>query len=231
MEWYEELDFDENPLQTDTKFVGNEDALKEAYYTLFSGNILVLEGAEGMGKTKILKEIIRSFGGQGRIAYVSARTLDRELNIEDIIVKKNGILGKLFKKYPKNMILLLDDVEHLSQRNMERIKYFFDSNHLRAVIITTQNYEKLQFTESFKQRIRKVTALHPLTEFEAVQLFRAKLGETFLSDRIIKVVYQLSSKNTQKFLKNCEQVCKAYITNKNITEDDVKKLLGRGATQ
>ncbi|MSR85920.1 hypothetical protein EXS74_00825 [Candidatus Woesearchaeota archaeon] len=228
MEWYEELDFDENPLKNETKFVGNEEALKEAYYSIISGNVLVIESPEGSGKTKILKEVIRKFGGYGRVAYVSAKALDRELNIEHILIKKNGILGMLFKKDPKNMILLLDDVEYLNAKNIERIKYYYDSNHLRAVIITTRSFEKLNLTESMKQRIRKVISLYPVSEFEAVQIFRDKMGETILSDRIIKVVYQLSNKNIQKFLNNCEQVCKAYVGNKNLTEDDVRKIFERG---
>ena len=230
MEWYEELDFDENPLKkNNARFVGNEEVLKEAYYSIVSGNILVIEGAEGTGKTKLLKEVIRKFGGQGRVAYVSAKAVDKELNIEDILVKKNGILGMVFKRYPKDMILLLDDVEHISPKNIERIKYFFDSNHLRAVLITTRSYENIHLSESIKQRVRKVIAMHPVSEFEAVQIFRDTVGETILSDRIIKVIYQLSNKNTQKFLNNCEQVCKAYVANKNLTEDDVRKLLSRGA--
>ena len=229
MEWYEELDFDDNPLKNETKFIGNEDILKEVYYSIISGNILVIQGDEGSGKSKILKEAIRKFGGYGKVAYVSCKNLQRELNVEDILIKKNGFLGMLFKKYPQNMILLLDDVEHLSAKNMERIKYFFDSNYLKAVIITTRNYERLKLSESITQRIRTCITLHPLSEFEAVQVFRDKLGDSILTDRAIKVAYQLSGKNTQKFLNNCEHVCRAYVTNKNLTEEDVRNLLGRGA--
>lgn len=228
MEWYEELDFDENPLLKETRCVGNDEILKEAYYSIISGNILVLEGEEGSGRTRILKEVIKKFGGYGKVAYVNAKDLAKELNIEDVLRKKNGLLGWLFKRYPKDMILLLDDVEHISSRNMERIKYFFDSNHLRSVIITTKSFEKLRLHESLKQRIRKVIQLHPLSEYEAVQVFRDKLGDKMLGDRAIKVAYQLSSKNIQKFLKNCEHVCKAYVANRNLNEDDVRKLLERG---
>jgi len=228
MEWYEELDFDENPLLVETKYIGNEEILKEAFYSIVSGNILVIEGEEGSGKTKILREIIKTFGGYGKVAYVSCKDLGRDLNIETILVKKNGFLGWLFKVYPKRMILLLDDVEHLSAKNMERIKYFFDSNHLKAVVITTKNFSALKLTESITQRIRKVIPLSSLSEFEAVQVFRSKVGEHILSDRILKVTYQFSHRNIQKFLKNCEVVCKAYIGNKNITEGDVQKLFEKG---
>ena len=86
-----------------------------------------------------MKEVIKKFGGKGDIAFIDCKELDKELNVEKVIINKNGLSGWLFKKYPKNMILLLDNVEFLSNKNMERIKYFYDSNHLRAVIITTKD--------------------------------------------------------------------------------------------
>jgi type II secretory pathway predicted ATPase ExeA len=228
MEWFEELDFDENPLYIETKYHGNEELLNEAFYIIESGNILVIEGEEGSGKTKVLKEVIRKFGGKGEIAFIDCKDLEKELNVEKVIINKNGLLGWLFKKSPKNMILLLDNVEYLSNRNMERIKYFYDSNHLKAVIITTKEADKLKLNESIAQRIRKVAKVKPLTEFEAVQVVRDKLGENLLSDRIIKESYKNSNKNMKKFLENTEKVCKVYVENRNINEEDVRKLFERG---
>jgi len=70
MEWYEELDFDENPFAVDSKYVGNEDLLEEVFYSIVSGNIIIIEGGKGTGKTRVMKAIIRKFGGKGKIAYV-----------------------------------------------------------------------------------------------------------------------------------------------------------------
>lgn len=228
MEWFEELDFDENPLFIETRYHGNEELLNEALYTIESGNILIIEGEEGSGKTKILKEVIKKFGGKGDIAFIDCKELDKELNVEKVIINKNGLSGWLFKKYPKNMILLLDNVEFLSNKNMERIKYFYDSNHLRAVIITTKDSTKLKLNGSIEQRIRKTAKIKPLTEFEAVQVLRNKLGQTILSDRIIKEIYKNSNKNMKKFFDNSEKVCKIYIENRNLNEEDVRKLFERG---
>jgi len=230
MEWYEELDFDENPFTLETKYVGNDDVLEEAFYSVVAGSILIVEGDDGSGKTKLLKEVARRFGGHGKVAFVDAKALERELNIEDIIAKKNGLLGYVFKKYPKGMILLLDNVEHLSQKNLERIKYFFDRNHLRAVVIATKDYTKLNFPESLQQRVWKHIRLKSLTEYEAVQVFRDKVGAEILSDRVIKETYRQSEKNLRRFFVNSERVCKAYLANKNLTEDDVKNMLAREAT-
>lgn len=226
MEWYEELDFDENPLTIETKGVGNEDVLKEAFYSIIAGSILIIEGEHGTGKTKVLKEVIKKFGGEGRVAYINCKEMQRELNVEEVITKKNGALGFLFKKYPKNMVLLLDDVEFLSVKNVERIKYFYDSNHLKSVIITTKNYENLKFNDSFKQRIRHLVKMKSISEFEALQVIRDKLGDNILSDRVIKETYKLSGKNMKKFLENCEIICKMYVQNRNLNEEDVKRVLG-----
>jgi|SRR3989344_859358 len=228
MEWYEELDFDENPLIVETRYVGNREVLEESYYTIVSGNILVIEGTDGTGKTKILKEMIKRFGGHGRVAYVSCKDMEKELNVEDVLAKRNGFLGWLLKKYPRNMVLLLDDVEHLSAKNMERIKYFFDTNHLRAIVITTKDYQTLNLGESVKQRVRKTVQLRPLSEYEAVQVVQDRLGEDVLNDRVIKETYRQSDRNLEKFLSNCELLCKAYVANKNLTEGDVKDVLARG---
>ena len=229
MEWYEELDFDENPLTIESKYIGNELLLDEVFYSIVSGNVLIIEGPKGVGKTRTLKEVIKKFGGEGRVAYINCKNLDKELNVKDVIKKKNGFISRMFKDDPRDMILLLDDVEHLSEKNMERIKYYYDRNFLRAVIISSRNALDLNLNESIKQRIRKVIKMKSLSDYEAVQVVRDKLGEELLNDRIIKETYKHSDKNMKRFLSNCELVCKAYIGNKELKEEDVEKIIVRGA--
>jgi replication-associated recombination protein RarA len=224
MEWYEELDFDENPFIADSKYVGNEDLLEEAFYSIISGSIVIVESEPGMGKTRLMKEVVKKFGGKGKLVYINGRNMDKELNVESIIQKKKGWL----RKNPKNMVLLLDDVEHISEKNMERIKYFFDQNYIRAVILATNKPEELKLSDSLKQRVWKNMKMGSLSDYEAVQVVREKIGDEMLSDRIIKTVYKESGKNMKKFMENCEIMCKAFIDNKDIKEEEVKSIIERG---
>jgi len=224
MEWYEELDFDENPFTTDSKYVGNEDLLEEAFYSIISGSIIIVGSEPGMGKTRLMKEVVKKFGGKGKLVYINGKNLDKELNVESIIKKKKG----LFRKNPKNMILLLDDVEHISEKNMERIKYFFDQNYIRSVILATSKPKELKLSDSLKQRVWKNLKMNCLSDYEAVQVVREKIGEDMLSDRVIKAVYKESEKNMKKFMENCETMCKAFIDNKDIKEEEVKNIIERG---
>jgi len=225
MNWYESLDYDENPLSIETRTVGFENILDEVFYAIMAGNMVFIEGPNGSGKTKILKEAIRKFGGRGKVVYVNCKKLNKELNIELLLKNKYGLLGRLLNKKPRNMVVLLDEVEHLSPENCERIKYFFDQNYIRSVIFASTDFKKAGFTESLAQRVSKVLKVEPLSDYEAVQLVRDKIGDELLSDRVIKEIYHLSNKNIAQFLENCDKVCSQAVTKKDLTEADVRNIL------
>ncbi len=231
MEWYEEMELDDNPFGRETKLVGFDDIVSEMNYAITSGSMMFIEGGKGSGKTKLLKEAIRRFGGYGKVIYVNGRELHTELNVERLLKDRYGVLGRLFNKKPIGMILLLDDVEHISKRNCERIKYYFDQNYLRSIVFASKSYADSGINESVKQRIWKVISLRELTNYEAVQLVRNKLGNDMLNDRAIKEIYKLSNKNPKLFLENCEKVCKVAARNKELTEEDVNTILSEQHTE
>ncbi len=225
MNWYEELDFDENPFERNTRTVGYEDVLDEVFYSIMAGNMLFLQGVEGSGKTQVLREAIRKFGGRKKIIYLNCKELDKELNIEELLKKRYGVLGRILNKKPRNMILLLDEIDCLGSKNSERVKYYYDQNYLQAVVFSGRDHSKVKLNESIKQRINKILTMKPLSDYEAVQLVREKIGFDLLSDRVIKEIYKMSKRNNKKFLQNCEKVCLKAIKKKDLNEDDVKKIL------
>lgn len=226
MEWYEKYDFNENPFENfKKKTIGYEDVLEEVFYAIMAGNMVFLEGEEGSGKTQLLREVIYQFGGQGKIIYVNCKLLDKELNVERLLKDKYGFLGKFLNKKPRNMILLLDNIEHLSKENAERIKYYYDQNYLRTVIFASFKKSKVGLHDSIDQRINKTIKLPKLSEYEAVQMVRERVGDDLLSDRTIKEIYRMSGKNNRNFLKNCEKVCSVVGDNKDLPEKEVKKII------
>ena len=141
MDWYEELDYEENPFKDneDTELIGYEDLIDEVLYRLTSGNMVCVEGKSGAGKTAILKAVTNKFKGTGRVVYMNGQQLDNGLNVESVLKKKVSLMNRMFNKKPKNMILLLDEVQNLSEKNCERIKYYYDSNFIKAVVFTSSD--------------------------------------------------------------------------------------------
>ena len=72
MTWFEELGFDENPFDTDpgvsTKSsVGLDKPMGEVEYCISSGSIVFVEGAEGSGKSVLLKKLDGKIGTRAAV--------------------------------------------------------------------------------------------------------------------------------------------------------------------
>lgn len=231
MEWYEELDFDTNPFERETRLVGFDDLLEEMLYAIVSGNILFIEGEQGSGKTKLLKEAIERFGGHGKVIYVNCKKIHKDLNIEKVLKERYGWFSTaILGNKPRDMILLLDEVEHLSAKNSERIKYYYDQNYIRAVVFAGSNMGDAGLSESLRHRIHKKLIIKNLSDYEAVQLIREKLGNDLLPDRAIKHIYRISGRNIKTFLQNCEKVCKVAGKGKELKEEDVDRIMEDNVT-
>lgn len=232
MEWYEELDYEENPFKDneETELIGYEDIIDEVIYRIASGNIVCVEGKSGEGKTAVLKAIINKFGGQGKIVYLNCQKLSNGLNIEKVLTKKSGLRGRLFNKKPKNMILLMDEVQYLSPKNCERLKYFFDHNFLKSIVFTSSDFKGVGFTQSLRDRISKTIKLRQLTEDEAIDVVNSRLGtDELIPEEVLKEVYSKSKRNMKLFLNNCERLCKhALETNgKKVLPEHMEDVFGK----
>lgn len=213
MEWYEELDFDENPFDTDPrrfhdKLVGLNEVLDDIFYRISAGSMVFIEGKKGYGKTSLFWNVIKKYKGQGRIIYVDCERIDRDLNIENLLINKQGIFGKLFKTKPRNMILLLDNISELSKKNSERVKYFFDQGYIHTVLFTGESFAKANFSASLLDRIgSRVIKLKELDKYQAIALIRNRVPETeIISDDIIETIFKLSGKTPLTLLENCEKL-------------------------
>lgn len=212
MEWYEKFDFEENPFSTDSrenhdKLLDMDENIEEMFYRISSGSMLVIEGQKGSGKTTMLMIAAKKFGGNRNVVYVDCEILEKNLNITHVLQEKYGILGRLFNKKPKNMILLLDNVHYLTKQNTERIKYYFDQNYIKSIIFTTKSYAQVKFSDSLKDRIgKRVIKLPRLTQDMAAEIIMSRIDNNeMLNDQIIKKIFK-TSKDLTELLQNCEQV-------------------------
>ncbi len=236
-EWYEELDFEENPFSTNPSdfvknIVGRDEIIDDLIYRVRAGSLVFLEGEEGSGKSALLRVLIRKFRGKGRVIYVNCEKLEADLNIEDLLVQRNGFIkGMIMKKTPKNMILLLDNVPKLSHKNMERIKYYFDENFLKTVVFTGESFKDVGFSKSLIQRIEgRVITIPPLESYQAVDLVRERIGDIkFISDELIEQIAEATNYNPKRLLKALEEISEYVVSIDEDTVDakHVEQVLGK----
>lgn len=234
-EWYTELGFYANPFtlnpfRGEFKIYGREKEIEELYYRILAANMAFIEGEKGSGKTMLLRSIMDKF--KGKIIYINAAKLKKTLDIEKILNQKYGIRGNLFNIKPKNMILMLDNVEELSILNLERIKYYFDQNHLRSVIFSGRKYNEKDFPDSIKSRIgNRITTLKPIKDKDAIEVILDRLDQndddSIIPTEIIKELYNdYSNKNVGQLLLNAYRVCEEMSDNgdEKVTKEHLKVL-------
>jgi len=230
MEWYEELDMEQDPfIDTETtQLIGYEDIIQEIFYRISAGDMLFIEGREGSGKTALLKRVIARFRGRGKIIYLDGKKLDKSMNIGETLKKSVGFWKRVMGREPSNLILLMDDVEEVTRKNSERIKYHYDQNYVRAVIFTGTNYKTAGFTDSLRERISKVVRLKELTEDEAVEIVKTRIGGTAIPEEIIRDLYKRANKNMKTLMVYCSKVLDYAIREKKektVTKESVSMIL------
>lgn len=210
--WYLKYEFGDNPFELNPikdenrQFIGVEDVEKEMIYRILAGSMIFIEGSKGKGKTAMLKYAIDNFKGHGKVMYVDSDKVNKQINVEELLINANKFRGKVLGKKPKNMILLIDNIESLSKRNWERIKYYYDQDYLKSVVFTGKNFSKVKFPESIKSRIgKRIIRLPNLSNQEIVQIIQERLGDDYedlISDEEIINVYKLSNSDMKKFFVN-----------------------------
>ena len=228
--WYEDLNFIENPFTDtqNTELIGYGDVVEDLLYNLGASNIIVLEGKEGSGKTALLKKAINNFKGHGKVVYLNGDKID-DPNIENVLINKYGFFGRIFNRMPDDMILLMDEVENLDEKNLERIKYFYDQNYIRSIVFTSKDLKKINLSAILKDRVAKTITLKDLGDGEAYRIIKSRLGnkELFSKDDV-SLLFKGSGKNVKKFLENCEAVAKLIVERKleKADEEILKEVLG-----
>lgn len=219
MPWYERFSYESNPFEldpfkSDFTLINHIKLMDDLLYLVASGNIIVLEGDDGSGKTMFLKQIIERLGGKKKICYVDGRRLKKELDIEQLLNNaQTSLLSSVVNKKPKELILLLDNVDTLSARNCEKIKYYFDQNFIKSVVFTATNYSALDISDSLRNRIlNNVVVMPPMNSFEALRIVRERFSDHFfLSDEVILRLFKLSKENIKLTLQNCDAICQFVV--------------------
>ena len=235
-EWYEELDFEENPFSTNPSdyvknLVARDDIIDELIYRVSSGSIVFVEGSAGSGKSSLLRAVIKRFRGRGKVIYINSDKFEKKLDVEELLVQRNGLIkGMFLKQKPSKMILLLDNVSELSYRNMERIKNYFDENFLHSVVFTGEDFAKVGFSDSLKQRLEgRVLKIPEMTTDQIVEMVRLRLDDSkFFPDELVAEIAKKFNNNPKAVLNACEEVSEFVVGADEdvVTEKHIKEVLG-----
>ena len=232
--WYEELGYDDNPLELNPfranfPLVNRTKEAADILYAIDAGNMLVIEGKDGMGKTMLLRHAVTKHRGKGKVIYIDGNAISKRLNIEALLTRRSGFFrGRLLRHKPQGMILLFDNVQQLTKKNCEHLKYFYDQDYLKSVIFTLQDYKGAPFTDSLRDRIGdRIIRLKPLDDQDAAQVIMQRLPKSWLTPEIIADIMEESGKSLSAALQHTAYLMEYTLDTKKekLSRAEARKLL------
>lgn len=233
--WYKQLGFYNNPFSIKPaayhdEVLGTNGIVDQVLDKIRSGSVLFIDGEYGTGKTTILRKIINEFGGKKKIVYYSCNRSENGLDVQRLVKGGRGFFGKLFGSDPKNLILLLDEVQDLNKTDCEDLHKNFEDHTFKSIVLVSKDFKEVSFGNGLKDLIGKnVIKMKKFNSDEAAEFVRKRIGNLkILSDNVIKLLNKKVDGNPRKLLKSCEEVCKYAVENfeDEVNEEIVKKVLG-----
>lgn len=226
--WYEEYDFISNPFtikpqDSSEDFFGQKTLIKKVINHVKKGEVCVVRGKYGTGKTTILKGIIDMYKGKRKVAYYNAYTSERSIDYEDILVQGGSKMSTFFGLKSKGMILLLDEAHNLMKGDFERLANYYLDGYFKSVILVTS---KVDFT--FPSIVKDLVSdrdyeLEKMGEEDAFKMVESRLeGVELLDKKTVKDILKKSD-SPRDFLMRCEDACRSAVErgSEKVEEKDI----------
>ena len=213
MLWYEKFDWTSDPFSTrpNENLVGLDKEKNALLNYIHSGTISVLTGPTGAGKTSLLLWIDKQL--------VKTQFTSIAMNcIEDC--SKGTILRKiksrrkirdriLFREYPKNAILLLDESQNLSKDSAEELKVMWDSKKIHSIALTSIESNLNNLTGSFTDRFRgQMISIPSLSSLDIISLVKLRVGDKNPFDPgALSAIVERSHNIPRRVLELCRAIC------------------------
>jgi len=164
-QWYEKLGFKYYPLdpRSNPNLIGVDDIEDRLIDYILQGNMCLLCGLTGSGKTSMLQKIMKNPSLKNfEFIYISSDGIKKDKDINDLVREKMSILDKILFRKPKNLVILLDECQVASRILTESIKskwneLYNSGDKVIHSVVVSQIPSRLSsnFSGSFMDRLGK----------------------------------------------------------------------------
>ncbi len=131
-------------------FVGEE--AKKLIYLIAAGCMVLITGNKD-ARNAVINEAIKKVRGTWKSLYIDSDKKYR-WDIQKMLFESNGFIGAIFGIMPRERVLFVEDARFLTEKNFKMIRYFYDENNLKAVVIASDDSSITKILpEAIKNRI------------------------------------------------------------------------------
>lgn len=225
--WWKKYGFSKNPLdiRPNEDLVGVDDIIKKVKDSIINGEIFLLYGPIGSGKTSLAFKIKRDLSDRYNVIYINGE-YERDKDLEEII-EKNKYNKFLFFKFENKLpiVLILDEYYNFPEDVSKKLKYLYDNRIVYSIMLIQPSPQIMNATLSFLNRLyRKIEMKFP-PEDEILKLINKKLkGKVNLDERILRNLIRKNNNNVRQIFIELSNLLEGGIDNINKELEEIKNL-------
>jgi len=225
--WWKKYGFSKNPLdiRPNEDLVGVDDIIKKVKDSIINGEIFLLYGPIGSGKTSLAFKIKRDLSDRYNVIYINGE-YERDKDLEEII-EKNKYNKFLFFKFENKLpiVLILDEYYNFPEDVSKKLKYLYDNRIVHSIMLIQPSPQIMNATLSFLNRLyRKIEMKFP-PEDEILKLINKKLkGRVNLDERILRNLIRKNNNNVRQIFIELSNLLEGGIDNINKDLEEIKNL-------
>ena len=202
-------------------------------------NPFFIHGGTGLGKTHLIQAVgnyIKEENSNKKIHYITSE----KFSIDYITSLQNNKINDFKEKYRKYDVLIMDDIQFLSNKNktQEELFHLFNSLYENNKQIIFSSDQHPNFIPGLEERLKSrfsagmiVDIAHP--EYESrLAILRQKLNQRNFSlpDEILEYVASLLNGNIRELEGVLNSIiCQSQLKNKVLLIDEIKSLIKNSA--
>jgi replication-associated recombination protein RarA len=225
--WWKKYGFSKNPLdiRPNEDLVGVDDIIKKVKDSIINGEIFLLYGPIGSGKTSLAFKIKRDLSDRYNVIYINGE-YERDKDLEEII-EKNKYNKFLFFKFENKLpiVLILDEYYNFPEDVSKKLKYLYDNRIVYSIMLIQPSPQIMNATLSFLNRLyRKIEMKFP-PEDEILKLINKKLkGKINIDERILRNLIRKNNNNIRQIFIELSNLLEGGIDNINKDLEEIKNL-------
>jgi len=229
--WYRFYGWKQNPffVKSDFRVVGLDEEKHNLISFVESGVVCFVTGDHGIGKTSLLKWLERKIKGHVSV-YIDCESISEIFDLKEYLKTHKRLWRDFFRKFPKNVIVLLDEAQASENELKNTLKHYWESDYVKSIVIS-QTSDLNNFSKAFRKRIgKRVINLQKMPRKDVHEMIELRTGKKnpFTVDAV-DYIAKSSGYVPRKILENFEWVCiklsKRGGKKKNIDRHDVAVVL------
>ncbi|MGC9079520.1 MAG: AAA family ATPase, partial [Nanopusillaceae archaeon] len=180
--WWHKYGFIRNPLdiRPNEDLVGVDDIVKKVKYAIRNGEIFLLYGPIGSGKTSLAFKIKKDLSEEYNVIYING---EYEKDIDKKIEEESYIKFLFFKfKNKLPIVLILDEFYNFPEEISKKLKYMYDNGIVYSIMLIQPSPQIMNATVSFLNRLYEKIEMHFPSEDDIINLINKKLKNKIVFD-------------------------------------------------